>query len=244
MHLLLPDQYVKKRETYNYEACSCKFSIIQTGSLVNIGTYSGIFPKDIPSYSKQGINLRKFENICKEVFQDCQSATIHDSFSSMHLENLKSISSAIIFWKMASQGGRAPLKMNNMLNKWDNGTTTQLLKAYCKRDLLLFKIGGVRIPTASAFLRFLFPEDYGIIDSRVVNNYTQPNKLTNLNLRNDGYINDTRENVRQFNEKYIPFLREEAKWLNDKKITFLDKDSSGNMINAKFRPCDVEMALF
>lgn len=244
MPLQSPDQYVEMRENYNYEACSCKFSIIQTGSLSNMGNYSGIFAKDVPSFFSHGINLRKFESICQEVFRDCQSATINDTFSPKHLDNLKNISSAIVFWKMASQGGRAPHKMTNMLNKWHNGTTKQLLKAYCKRDLSLFRIGGVRIPTASAFLRFLYPEQFGIIDSRVVNNYTQPNKVTNLNLRDNGYINDLSENVRQYNEKYIPFLRAEAKWLNDQSITFIDKDSLGQVINSKFRACDIEMALF
>ena len=74
MPLLTPQQYVEYRQNYRYDACLCKFSIEQTGSLQNIGEFSGIFTRQIlPSYPK-GINIRRFEIICQEVFQDCHSA--------------------------------------------------------------------------------------------------------------------------------------------------------------------------
>jgi hypothetical protein len=242
--LLTPQQYVECRQNYRYDASSCKFSIEQTGSLQNIGEFSGIFSGYILPYFPKGINLRQFENICQEVFRDCQSAMNKKQFSPIYLSNLKNISAAIVFWKMASQGGRAPQKMNNMLNKWHNLTANQLINAYLRKDIALFRIGGVLIPTASAFLRFLYPEEFGIIDSRVTNNYTQPHKITALNLRDDGYILNLPQNIKEYNEKYIPFLRNEAKWMNEQGITFKDRDAYGREINFPFRPCDIEMALF
>ena len=244
MPLLTPQQYVEYRQNYRYDACLCKFSIEQTGSLQNIGEFSGVFSGQILPYFPKGITLRRFEIICQEVFQDCQSAMNKNQFSPVHLSNLKNISAAIVFWKMASQGGRAPQKMNNMLNKWNNSTANQLINAYIKKDIALFRIGGVLIPTASAFLRFLYPKEFGIIDSRVTNNYTQPHKITSLNLRDDGYILNVHQNIKEYYEKYIPFLRNEAKWMNEQGITFEDRDDAGSEIISNFRPCDIEMALF
>lgn len=108
----------------------------------------------------------------------------------------------------------------------------------------LFRIGGVRIPTATAFMRFLFPDDFGIMDSRVVGNHTQPNGLTTLSLRSDGYISDTKQNVIKYETEYISFLRSQASYLNSLGVKFQDIDAHGNIFSSKFRSCDIEMGLF
>ncbi len=82
------------------------------------------------------------------------------------------------------------------------------------------------------------------MDSRVVGNHTQPNGITTLSLRNDGYINDTKQNVEKYNNEYIVFLRNEAGKLNDLNVKFKDCDADGSPITASFRACDIEMALF
>lgn len=154
------------------------------------------------------------------------------------------MSSAIIFWKMSSQGGRAKLKMGNLQEKWNNDTPKQLLDAYIKKEMQLFRISGVRIPTATAFMRFLFPDDFGIMDSRVVGKYTQPYGITTLNLRDDGYINDLKLNIHKYNIEYITFLRKKAGILSNSGIKFQDIDAQGSVIFTEFRACDIEMALF
>jgi hypothetical protein len=160
-----------------------------------------------------------------------------------HIVNLKEIICAIVHWKMASQGGRADLKASNVKDKWKDETVNTIINAYRKKDLRLFEIGGVRIPTATAFLRFLFPAEYGIMDSRVVK-VTQRSNITQLDLRDDGYIKDINKNKEQYNNNYNPFLVAEARQLNDCGVLFQDVDEHGNPINSKFRPCDIEMALF
>jgi hypothetical protein len=108
-----------------------------------------------------------------------------------------------------------------------------------------FRIGGIRIPTATAFLRFLYPEEYGVMDKHVVNEHTQPNGITTLSLRKkDGYINNSPSNVRKYDVEYIPFLRAEAAAVNRVHATFRDVDVIGDNIVSVFRPCDIEMALF
>ena len=244
MPLLTSKQYVQLREAYCYNSPNCNFSIIQTGKLKNTGNFLGIFATDVPLHYSNGINLRRFELICQDVFRDCSHATQNNILLPGRLKNLKNISVAIVYWKMSSQGGRAPHKVQNMLNKWTNNTASQLINAYRNRQMSQFRIGGVRIPTASAFMRFLFPNDFGIMDSRVVGKHTQPKSITTLSVRNDGYINDTIQNVRKYNEEYIPFLRSEAKWLNDQNVTFQEVDNLGNVFDFPFRACDIEMALF
>jgi hypothetical protein len=85
---------------------------------------------------------------------------------------------------------------------------------------------------------------YGIVDRRVVQLRTQPAGITTMNLRNDGYINDTRANVDKYDAEYIPFLRDEAAWLNAAGVTFNDIDEHGRPMASRFRACDIEMALF
>jgi hypothetical protein len=242
--LMPPDRYVTLREQYDYNSPDCTFEIIQTGNLYNAGKFVGIFAREIPSAKPEGVNLRRFENIVQEVFQDCYAAFASNSFTDIHIENLKQISSAIIYWKMSSQGGRAKLKMENLQSKWNNDTVKQLLDAYVKKDMSLFRIGGVRVPTAIAFMRFLFPDDFGIMDSRVVGKYTQPNGITTLSLRNDGYINDTKQNIEKYDTEYIAFLRNEAELLNKLNVKFKDVDAKGVVVSTGFRACDIEMALF
>ena len=141
---------------------------------------------------------------------------------------------------MASQGGRSD---RNVKNKWRDDTFSQIMKAYRMKYLSFFRIDGVRIPTATAFLRFLFPDEHGIMDSRAVN-ITQKNSITQLDIRKDGYIIDKKYNIEQYDQYYNPFLINEACQLNNLGITFQDTDELVNQIDFKFRPCDVEMALF
>ncbi|MDI3545146.1 MAG: hypothetical protein PWP68_563 [Rikenellaceae bacterium] len=245
MDLLLPaDKYVFLREKYDYNSPNCKFVIEKTDGLDIWGEFEGIFAKRVPYSYPKGINLRMFEKIVQEIFKDCDYAFNNNSFTKAHEENLKQVSTAIVYWKMASQGGRAKLKVKNLLTKWNDDTKIQLLKAYEQKDMALFRIGGVRIPIATAFIRFLFPDEFGIMDSRVVGRYTQPKGITTLSLRSDGYINDTKQNVVKYNKEYIAFLRKEVELLNNLKITYKDIDTQGNEIISEFRVCDIEMALF
>ena len=242
--LMPPDKYVMLREKYVYNSPDCKLEIMQTGNLYNVGKFIGVFARDVPNGRPYGINLRRFETIIQEVFKDSYDAFISNNLTDVHIINLKQISSAIVYWKMTSQGGRAKLKVDNLLAKWKADTVKQLMNAYKKKDMSSFLIGGVRIPTATAFMRFLFPDDFGIMDSRVVANHTQPNAITTLSLRKDGYINDTKQNVEKYTSEYFVFLRNEAKKLNDLCINFKDYDANGRLISAGFRACDIEMALF
>lgn len=93
-------------------------------------------------------------------------------------------------------------------------------------------------------MRFLFPDHFGIMDSRVVGKYTQPNDITTLSVRNDGYINDTKQNVIKYETEYIRFLRSQVSYLNNLHVEFKDIDMNGKIIYSKFRACDIEMALF
>jgi hypothetical protein len=238
-------EYKSRREHYSYSDPECKFEIVSSPFLDSQfnGEYEGIFPKEVPPPYSRGINLRRLEIIAQAVFAAANHAESDKAITPLHIANLKEIILTIIHWKMASQGGRAELKVNNTKNKWKDETANTVINAYRKRDLKSFEIGGVRIPTATAFLRFLFPGEYGIMDSRVVK-ITQRNNITQLDLRYDGYINDNKENRDQYNKKYNSFLVAEARNLNDTGVLFKDVDEHGNTINAKFRPCDIEMALF
>lgn len=243
MPLLEPQEYVRAREAYSYEARDCRFSIMQTGSgsLSCAGKYEGIFAARVRS--RNGLNLRQFELVTQEVFRDCSSAMQGGTFMSSHLSNLQQTAMAIVCWKMSSQGGRG--RVENMLDQWRSDTAYQVIDAYENRDVSQFRIGGVGIAIATAFMRFLFPSDFGIMDSRVVGNHTQPNKITTLAIRrSDGYIVDSGPNARKYNEEYTPFLRREASWLNSQGKTFQDVDALGQPFASPFRACDIEMALF
>lgn len=242
MPLLTPAQYVAKREAYAYTDTAVTFHIIQTESLPHAGTFQGIFPRSVPRGNPNGVNLRKFEAICQSVFADAASALTENALTPVHESNIKSVALAIVHWKMASQGGRANRLMNNVGQQWQPDTHLALLDAYSAQSLSGFRIGGIRIPTASAFLRFLYPDEFGIVDRRVVTSHTQPVGITTMNLRHDGYINDVTQNVTKYTTEYIPFLRGEAAGLAG--VTFLDYDQSGTPFSSTFRPCDIEMALF
>ncbi len=245
MLLASPAEYVRRREAYAYSDEDVEFTIAgtETGNLRYVGTFGGIFPTVVPSSEPGGVNLRKFEAICQSVFSDCYVAFRSDKWSEQHLCNLKAVICAIVHWKMASQGGRAGYRVRSLLQKWGATTHRGLMRAHEKQDLSLFCIPGARIPTASAFLRFLFPEQFGIIDSRVAARL-QSARITTLSIRNDGYINDTPANRGKYHSEYIPFLRAEAGNLDTAGAAFEDRDEEGVPIRCPFRPCDVEMALF
>jgi hypothetical protein len=238
-------EYKTMREGYCYYDRDCRFEIVATDGLYGgfTGKYEGVFPKTVPQYYSHGINLRWFEMIVQAVFAAASHAESKDTVSATHISNLQEIICAVVHWKMASQGGRADQKVDNVKKKWGNHTFNKVLNGYRRKDLALFEIGGVRIPTATAFLRFLFPDEFGIMDSRVIK-ITQRNNITQLDLRDDGYIKDVNKNKEQYNKNYNPFLVAEACQLNDCGVLFQDVDENGNPVNSKFRPCDIEMALF
>ena len=135
------------------------------------------------------------------------------------------------------------MKANNVRNKWGDNTVKNLIDGYRRKKMELFEIGGVRIPTATAFMRFLFPDEYGIMDSRVAR-ITQRRGITSLYIREDGYINDTRRNKEEYAKSYNPFLLNEASQLKSRGVFFQDVAENGSLIDSSFRPCDIEMALF
>jgi hypothetical protein len=244
MPLLSHVAYVQAREAYSYVDADVTFDVVQTGTLPHTGTFQGMFPRIVPSTHPTGVNLRKFEEICETVFSDATTAEACGSTTPDRRENIKSVTCAIVHWKMASQRGRAPSKVANVQRRWAQLTYGQLISSYQHCSLSEFRIGGVRIPTASALLRFTHSHEYGIIDSRVVK-HTQRAKITTMSIRaSDGYINDTEKNVGKYRSEYARFLTEEANLLSAAGVTFSDFDAAGNPIRTSFRPCDIEMALF
>lgn len=238
-------EYKVMREDYCYCDRDCRFEIVATAGLdsLHAGEYEGIFPKRVPPYYTRGVNLRRFETIVQAVFAAASHAESNKAITTTHVMNLKEIICAVVHWKMASQGGRAALKADNVKKKWANDTVEKVINAYRRKDLALFEIGGIRIPTATAFLRFLFPDEYGIMDSRVVK-LSQRENITYLDIREDGYIKDKNQNREQYTKNYNPFLVDEARQLNHRGVLFQDADEHGNLMNSRFRPCDIEMALF
>lgn len=238
-------EYKSMREDYCYYDRDCQFQVIATTGLDDrfTGQFSGIFPKRILPHYVHGINLRRFEAITQAVFAAASQSEDRGTVPPAHIENLREIACAIVHWKMASQGGRADLKANNVRDKWGDNAAQNLIEAYRKKKMELFEIGGVRIPTATAFMRFLFPDEYGIMDSRVVK-ITQHRGITSLDIRADGYINDTRRNKEQYATTYSPFLQNEARQLKSRGVLFQDVDENGTLVDSPFRPCDIEMALF
>ncbi len=233
------------REEYCYYDRDCQFQVSATTGLDDqfTGQFLGIFPKRVPPHYTHGINLRRFEAIAQAVFAAASRSAAHGALPPAHIQNLKEIACAIVHWKMASQGGRADLKAKNVRDKWQNNTAKNLMDAYRRKKMELFEIGGVRIPTATAFMRFLFPDEYGIMDSRVVR-ITQERGITSLDIREDGWIKDTRQNKEQYAKAYNPFLLNEASQLRSRGALFQDVDENGKVIDSPFRPCDIEMALF
>lgn len=243
--LFTPEQYKSMRESYCYCDRNCTFKISTTPGINPqfVGEFMGVFSKLVPNHYRLGINMRRFELIIQAVFIDAELSESNNAILPAHIENLKEIVCAVVHWKMASQGGRANINAKNVRNRWQPKTSLQLIEAYRKKDISLFKIGGVRIPTATAFLRFLFPDEYGIMDSRVAK-VTQEKNITQLGIRDDGYIIDKKKNEDQYNNKYNPFLVNEAFQMNCSGITFQDTNEQGELIDFEFRPCDIEMALF
>jgi hypothetical protein len=242
MLLLSHAAYVQAREAYSYDDADVIFEIVQTGTLPHTGAFKGVFPRIVPTTHSIGVNLRKFEAICETVFSDAATAEAGRSTTPAHRENIKSVTCAIVHWKMASQGGRG--KVRNVQSLWTQLTYGQLIRAYQHCSLSDFCIDGIRLPIASAMLRFTHSNEYGIMDSRVVK-HTQRAGITTLSIRaKDGYINDTKANIDKYYSQYTSFLKAEANSLTTAQATFSDFDAVGNPIRASFRPCDIEMALF
>ena len=241
--LLSAAEYIRLREAYDYADPCCEFEVVQTGGLAQSGQYHGIYARVPRAECGRAINLRRFELICGEVFADGSEALQRGCLTATHEANLQAIALAIVHWKMASQRGRAKGKVENVLGKWQPKTPVVLVKAYDSRCMAGFCIGGVRIPTATAFMRLLFPDEYGIMDSRV-SAITNAAAITHLSLTADDYVIDTPKNVTQYGDTYSPFLRAQAKQLNASGTRFRDINAEGRLMKFAFRPCDAEMALW
>lgn len=242
-HILTPSEYVSTREGYGYSDEECSFAVEPAPGLSCSGSYYGVFAKAVPCDWRSGINLRRFEEIVQEVFGNAQTANSRSGLMGSHQRNLREITKAIVHWKNASQG-RVDFRVKLLLEKWDDRQSVKrLLNAHATWSLEKFRIPGVAIPTASAFLRFLDPVRYGVIDSKVVQ-LTQAKNITRMNIRKDGYINNLLKNVLKYDEEYICFLCSEAEWLNDAGTTFQDTSGEGVPYTSQFRACDVEMALW
>lgn len=240
---LSADEYVLRREAYCYADPCWKFEVVQTGSLAHAGVYHGVYASSPPPGCIGAVNLRRFELICGEVFADGFIALRKGSLTANHAANLQSIALAIVHWKMASQRGRARKAVERVGTKWSSETAQTLLEAYDHCRMGSFRIPGVRIPTATAFMRFLFPDKYGIMD-RLVGCWTNSHGITTLKLRSDGYVCDTSSNIEQYEQSYIPFLRSQALELTRAGKQFRDVSACGEKGYFSFRPCDVEMALW
>jgi hypothetical protein len=239
------EQYIANRQAYNYNDPNIPLNIIQTGSLAFTGQTTGIFSQRIPVTHPNGINLRRFEMIVQEVFRDCFNAQNNNAVTPAHIDNLRSIVEAIVHWKLVSQGGRAGDGIRKVRNGWDNDSYSILMNGYNLMAMPSFKIPGIAIAIATAFMRFLDPINFGVMDSRVVGTHTNPNGITALSIRaRDNYINNTGGNDGRYITQYIPFLRAERDFLNNMKVTFVDIDANDNNITSNFRACDIEMALF
>lgn len=70
---------------------------------------------------------------------------------------------------MSSQGGRASYWRRYVCDHWKISNPRLLLDDYLQKDISKFIIAGVGIPTASTIMRFMYPNDFGVIDSRVTN---------------------------------------------------------------------------
>lgn len=105
MPLLSHAEYVQAREAYFYDDPDVTFDVVQTGTLPHTGSFRGVFPQNVPHSA--GVNLRKFEAICETVFSDAATAEDGRSLTPAHRENIKSLTLAIVHWKMASQGAEA-----------------------------------------------------------------------------------------------------------------------------------------
>lgn len=244
VHLLTPSEYVLARESYSYSDEECPFEIVPVPGLNCSGSYQGIFAKTVPEVWRNGINLRRFEEIIQEVFLNTHEANCQGRLTAFHKTNLREVTKAIVHWKNASQGRTDHIVKQLLLQKWDDVRgVRKLLEAYTTWSIKEFMIPGVAIPTASTFLRFLNPIHYGVIDSKVVQ-LTQANGITQMSIRGDGYINNTPKNIKKYYEEYLVFLYSEAEWLNDVGATFQDVSSLGLPYKSQFRACDVEMALW
>lgn len=246
MPILTTDQYISRRERFGYTAPKTSATILGTQG-VAAQDFTGIYSENPPAGA---ISIRKFEQLMQSVFLDCAGLPVN-ALTQNQINNLQNISLALVHWKMASQGGRADRARNNVLAKWGPQTIIHLMNAYnvhadnpIEPNVRLFQIEGVRTATASAFLRFLFPDRFGVVDSRVVGLVTNPGGYTNFSIRQkDNYINDTERNRAEYNTVYIQLLNAEADWLNNAGVTFNDPDpnAAGPQM---WRPCDVEMALW
>ena len=103
----------------------------------------------------------------------------------------------------------------------------------------LTSLDGARISIASAFLRFMDPDEhkYGIIDKKVAR-FLNDHGITNFTLRSqDDYIIYTLKNIQEY-QNFNNWLL--AKTAELDQATY--KDIYGN--ERKFTPVDVEMAIF
>jgi hypothetical protein len=243
------NEYEKSRENYAYSDCGVEVEIRQTGRLPIAGLIRGIFASTVPQGHPNAVNLRRFEKICQCVFRDCYdtwetNARKAHALSTDQVLNLKSVSAAIVHWKNSSQGVRAEIWETQLREKWNDRTVVSLLYGYRNRDVKWFTYEhAIGVATASAFLRLLFPETYGIIDRRVAV-ALQDAGIVSMSLQPNGYIINTDRNVSQYNDVYVRWLQGEARRLNKLGCCFQDHDENGIQRQFPFRACDIEMAIW
>lgn len=100
-------------------------------------------------------------------------------------------------------------------------------------------LDGVKIAVASAFVRFMDPDEhkYGIIDKNVAR-FLNDQGITNFTLGSqDDYVTHTLKNIREY-QNFNNWLMSKAAELD--QTTY--KDIYGN--KKKFTPVDIEMAIF
>lgn len=117
--------------------------------------------------------------------------------------------------------------------KKDSDDVSSFIRTFALKD----KLEGVRIPMASAFLRFLDPinHSYGIIDKNIAR-FLNEKGITSFEFGNSSLAN-TDENILEY-EKFHYWLKQKTGHM--KNSTFTGIYSS----QTQWSPVDVEMALF
>lgn len=241
--LILPSEsYVEAREAYDYCAPKIALALSRTRLCPDWQeNFTGIFSRKAP---RGGINLRYLEKLCQTVFTHLSKNFQSSDWSIQDSENVRAVVEALVSWKMASQGGRSQAAVARVRDSWNSDVLQRLSLAFGDRSIAGFVGPGIGLPTASVFLRFLWPSDYGVLD-RMAATKTQASGATSFATRaDDGYIFHSAPNTQKYHSEYVPFLRAQANQLNDEGITFFDVDANGQDIRSQFRACDIEMAFY
>ncbi len=160
----------------------------------------------------------------------------------------------VVFWKMYSQGGRRDIKTADMANHFEaSGITASQLSSACnnyiKNDTrqnlqVIIKCLGFSssaIAISATFPAFFCPDLYPMVDTRiakwvgkhmVAHNNADPSSPQLIRPR---YL-DTKSTVLTLSD--IDFVKSWTQWCRHKAVQL------SNSTNIKWRPRDVEMAVF